>query len=332
MEQRERVLAALNGQPVDRVPLALWRHHHYQSQTAEGLARATVAFYRQYRPDLLALTPSLFYMAEAWGAAVRSFSSDDLPPVLAGAYVGRATDWRALAELKLAGSSLQREIDAVRLVRAELGPDVPLIVPLYSPLTTAHMLSNGRIVADLRSFSSDVRSGLATIAALTRDLARACLDAGADGYLWIKTLDGGGAREGLRAREQLRAREHRDFGQPFDLEVLEALASSAIRVLFLEGEHPLLDLADRYPVQAVCWETWRAAPSMADARRQMRRGMMGGINPTTLVEGTVEDVRAQVRAALEQSEGWHLVLAPTGPLPPRARNDLIAALHRAIRE
>ena len=323
MEQRERVLAALNGQPVDRVPLALWRHHHHQSQTAEGLARATAAFYRQYRPDLLVLRPSLFYMAEAWGAAVRSFSSDDLPPILAGAYVERATAWRALAEPELAGSSLQREIEAVRLVRAELGPDVPLIVPLYSPLTTAHMLSNGRIVDDLRSFSGDVRSGLATIAALTRDLARACLDAGADGYLWIKTLDGGG--------KDLRAREHRDFGQPFDLEVLEALASSAIRILFLEGEHPSLDLADRYPVQAVCWETWRAAPSMADARRQMRCGMMGGLNPATLVEGTVEEVRAQVRAALEQSEGWHLVLAPTGPLPPRARNDLIAAVHRAIR-
>jgi uroporphyrinogen-III decarboxylase len=104
-----------------------------------------------------------------------------------------------------------------------------------------------------------------------------------------------------------------------------------MRILFLEGERPLLDLVDRYPVQAVCWETWRAAPSMADARRRMRCGLMGGINPATLVDGTAEDVRAQVQAALEQSEGWHLVLAPTGPLPFRARNELIAVIHRAIR-
>jgi uroporphyrinogen decarboxylase len=335
MEQRERVLAALNGQPVDRVPLALWRHHHYQSQTAEGLARATVSFYRQYRPDLLVLTPSPVYMAEAWGADVRSFSSDDLPPYLASACVARATDWRALAEPGVDGSSLQREIDAVRLARAELGPDVPLIVPLYSPLTTANQLSNGRILADLRSFSNDVRSGLATIAALTRSFARACLDAGADGYLWIETLTGARgdlrARETLRARDGLRAREHRDFGQPFDLEVLEALPASAIRILFLEGERPPLDLADRYPVQAVCWENWRATPSMAEARRGMRCGLMGGINPTTLVGGTAEDVRAEVQAALDQSEGWHLVLSPTGPLPLRARNELVAAVHRAIR-
>ena len=323
MEQRERVLAALGGQPVDRVPLALWKHHHRQSQTAEGLARATVTFYRQYRPDLLVLTPSPFYLAEAWGADVRSFSDDDIPPYMAGAFVARATDWRGLPEPEVKDSSLRREIDALRQVRVELGPDVPLIVPLSSPLTTADLLSNGRIVADLRSFSEDVRSGLGVIASVTRAFAQACLEAGADGCLLTKKAPSGDA---------LRSREHRDFGQRFDLEILDALASCAIRILFLEGERPPLDLADRYPVQAVCWETWRAAPSIASARRQVRCGLMGGINPMTFVGGSVEDVRAQVRTALDQTGGWHLVLAPTGPLPPRSRKDLVAAVHRAIRE
>jgi uroporphyrinogen decarboxylase len=322
MEQRERVLAALNGQPVDRVPLALWRHHHRQSQTAEGLARATVAFYRQYRPDLLVLRPSPFYLAEAWGADVRSFSDDEVSPYLASAFVARATDWRALPEPDVSASSLQREIDALRRVRAELGPDVPLIVPIDSPLTIADQLSDGRILADLRSFANDVRSGLATLSAVTRRFARSCLDAGADGCLYVHALAG---------RDVLRARERRDLLR-FDLEVLDALASSAIRVLLMRGERPIVDLADRYPVQAVCWETWRADPSIASARRRMRCGVMGGINPMTLVDGSVEDVRAQVQAALEESEGWHLVLAPTGPLPVRARNDLIAVVHRMIRE
>jgi uroporphyrinogen-III decarboxylase len=109
------------------------------------------------------------------------------------------------------------------------------------------------------------------------------------------------------------------------------LAQSAIRILFLEGDRPSLELADRYPVQAVCWETWRSSPSIADAQREMRCGIMGGINPMTLVDGSVQEVHAQVRAALEQSGGWHLLLAPTGPLLPRSRDDLVAAMHRAIR-
>ena len=77
-------------------------------------------------------------------------------------------------------------------------------------------------------------------------------------------------------------------------------------------------------------ETWRAAPSLDSARRQVRCSLMGGIHPTTLVSGREADVRAQVRAALEQTQGWRLVLAPTGPLPPRARPELIAALREAV--
>ena len=37
------------------------------------------------------------------------------------------------------------------------------------------------------------------------------------------------------------------------------------------------------------------------------------------------DGAGQVRAALEETEGWRLLLAPTGPLTPRARPELLAA-------
>ena len=75
-----------------------------------------------------------------------------------------------------------------------------------------------------------------------------------------------------------------------------------------------------------------AAPSLASARRQLRLTLMGGINPTTFASGREADVQAQVRAALAQTEGWGLILAPTGPLPPRARPELIAALKDLLDE
>jgi uroporphyrinogen decarboxylase len=320
MDKRERVLAALEGRRVDRVPFTMWRHFYYQGQTADGLALATLDLYRRYAPDMVVLAPGPFYMAEAWGVDVRSFNSDDLAPYLAGPTVGRATDWRQLAELNVASSSLRREIEAVRKVRAGLDGNVPLAVLLYSPLTTADMLCNGRIIDDLRSFSNDVRRGLEVIARATRDLAAACLRAGADGYLFITRL----AR-----RDRLRSREYRDFGQQFDLQALDG-QDAAVRILHLEGEQPYLELADRYPVQVVCWETWRADPSMARARRQVRSGLMGGINPMTFVGGSVADLRAQVKDAIVQTGGWHLLVAPTGPLPIDAKDELLAATREVM--
>ena len=334
MDRRERVRAALAGARVDRIPLTLWQQHFFQAQTAEGLARATIHLYREYGPDLLVLTPTPFYLAQAWGIDVRTFSQDDVAPHLAGACVVRPTDWRGLPEPELRTSSVQRELAALRLVRDAVGPEVPLLLLVESPLTTADTLCNGRILDDMRTFGNDVRAGLRVVTAFTRAFVQAGLQAGADGLLFCSRWSG---RETPRGHA-FRAREFRDFCQPFDLEVLGVAASSTpasggpLNVLYLEGKGPNLDLAGRYPVQGVCWETWRAAPSLATARRQVRCGLVGGINPSTFVSGREADVAAQVQAAVAETGGWGLVLAPTGPLPPRARPELLAALRNLVGE
>ena len=325
MEKRERVLTALDGRRVDRLPFTVWRHHYFQDRTAEGLAEATVRFYQRHHLDMILFTPGPFYMAEAWGMDIRAFGNDDIPHYIVSPIVERAPDWRHLPEIDLETCSLQREIQAVRQVRQQLGQDdVPLIVQLLSPLTTADMLCNGRIVEDLRSFSNDLRSGLQVIATLTRDFALACLDAGADGFFFISRF---------ASRDKMRTREYRDFGQRFDAEVLEPLAdNAAIRLLCLEGENLFFDLADRYPVQAVCWETWRADLSMAAASRQVRCGLMGGLNPMVFAGGSAQDVRGEIAEAVSQTGGWHLLIAPSGPLPPGYDPTLVDAVYQAVQE
>jgi uroporphyrinogen decarboxylase len=324
MDKLERVLAALEGRRTDRVPFTMWQHRYFQCQTAQGLAASTIGFYQDYGPDLIVLAPGPFFLAEAWGADVRSFSTDDMPPYLAGPVVGRATDWRKLPELELSSSSLTRELEAVRLIRAQVGADrAPLIVPLFSPLMTANMLCSGRVVEDMRSFSNDLRSALEVIAIGTVAFGRACLDAGASGFMLVTDMAGNGI---------VRPREYRDFGQRFDLQVLEAIAQAPIRILRLVGEGVYLDLADRYPIHAVCWETWRSLPSLGGARRQVRCGLMGGLNPLAFAHGSVSDIRGQIGDALSQTGGWHLLLAPTGPLPVDARDELIAAVGSILGE
>ena len=39
MNKRERVDAALRGQPVDRVPISFWGHDYLREWSAEGLSR-----------------------------------------------------------------------------------------------------------------------------------------------------------------------------------------------------------------------------------------------------------------------------------------------------
>lgn len=322
MNKRERVLAAFEGRSVDRVPFTMWRHFFHQSQTTHGLARSTLQFYRDYDLDLIVLTPYLFYMAEAWGTDIRSFGSDTVTPYIVGPLIQRATDWRQLPGLDVDGSSLNREVEAVREVRAALNQDdAPLIVSIYSPLTIADMLCHGRVLQDMRSFSNDLRGGLQVIAAVTAVFAHACLEAGADGVMMVNRLAG---------RDQMRRREYRDFAMNFDLPVFNQLPDTALRVLYLDVEQPDLELIDRYPVQVVCWPTWRCDPSLSAARQQFRGTLMGGLNPMTFASGSIADLREQTRDAISQTGGWRLVLAPSGALPVDSRPDLLAAMRQLI--
>ena len=67
MSRRERILAAINRQPVDRVPYAVWRHFPTVDRSPAGLAQATLRFHERYGSDFLKITPRGGYAVEAWG-------------------------------------------------------------------------------------------------------------------------------------------------------------------------------------------------------------------------------------------------------------------------
>ena len=324
MNKRERIGAALAGRSVDRVPFCLWRHFYLQDRSAKNLSRGTLDFYRRFGTDLIVLAPGPFYVAEAWGLDLRSFGTDDVAPYLVEPYIERATEWRRLPGLDLAQSSLQREIEAVRLTRAGLGEeDVPLIVRIPSPLATADQLCNGRIRDDIRSYSNDVRLALEAIADVTARFALACLEAGADGYLFVTPF---------ASRERMRSREFRDFGLEYDLQVLKRLRTATVRILQFEVEHPFMDLVSRYPTYAVCWDTWRADPSMSTAREQLKGALMGGLNPLCFSDGASDDVRSQIVDAIEQTGGWKLIISPTGPVPANSHPEVLSAVGQVLED
>ena len=58
MNKRERLEAAIAGQSVDRVPVALWRHFPGDDQDPSDLAAATIAFQRRWDFDFVKVTPA----------------------------------------------------------------------------------------------------------------------------------------------------------------------------------------------------------------------------------------------------------------------------------
>src|SRR2546427_10523760 len=67
MTKRERVLAALRGDPVDRVPLSFWLHNFATENSAAGLAAETLRLARAFDWDFLKPQSRAQCFAEMWG-------------------------------------------------------------------------------------------------------------------------------------------------------------------------------------------------------------------------------------------------------------------------
>ena len=82
MTPRERVWAALRGDPVDRPPVSFWGHFYHREATAVDLVEATLEHQREYGWDWVKLNPRKHYHVEDWGVRYRYSGRAAEKPVL----------------------------------------------------------------------------------------------------------------------------------------------------------------------------------------------------------------------------------------------------------
>jgi uroporphyrinogen decarboxylase len=61
MNHQDRILACINGIPVDRPPLVLWRHFPVADQDPVEHSKATLDFQNRFDFDLIKVSPSSSY-------------------------------------------------------------------------------------------------------------------------------------------------------------------------------------------------------------------------------------------------------------------------------
>lgn len=326
MNKCERVYAALEGRPVDRVPLSLWRHFHKQDQTPTGLASATLAFYYKYDFDLIKLTPCGFYGIEDWGGQVAHSKDDDEPPHLKKPVIKKPEDWRNLSALNPTEGRYGAALEAVRLIRDQLDKDdAPVLMTVFSPMTLAYKMAGEALLEHLESHPTDVQIGLATIAETTSRFAGAALEAGADGIFFASQF----SRADMLSEQMCLS-----FVVRYDLIALERVKAQPVPlVLHLHGENIYFQTANQYPAHAVSWHNHETKPDLKEALSLTDKTLMTGLDRHLLEHGRPEDVVAQAREAIEKTGGKRLILAPACVIPtqtPLQNLDALAKFNRAL--
>lgn len=313
---RERVEAALRLDVADRPPAGAWGHAYDLEWDPVKLADFTVDRARKLAWDFVKFQPRATCFSEAFGASWRPSNHRLRGPRLESAAVeGGPEAWAGLhgdADAR----ALQDQVDSIGRVCAELGPDVPVIQTVFSPLTVAGYLVGkdpARAARDLKKTPELLRPALGVIADVLTVFASRSVRAGAAGIFF--------AISGYASADSMPEEVYRRDVLPYDRQVLEALPEAAwFNVLHLCGGRIHHGVSADLPVQAISWSiSNRGNPGLREVRDRYRRPVMGGVRQrTTLLSGSAAEIRKEARAALEETDGGKgLLLAPGCSVPPR---------------
>jgi uroporphyrinogen decarboxylase len=329
MNKRERVAAALRGDAVDRVPISFWGHNYLKEWSAAGLADAMLEPFRSYDWDYMKVNPRASYHVEDWGGELERANDPNKGPTFKRPAVTEPADFRRLRPLEPNQGVLGEQLEALRQIGAELKGEAPFVQTIFTPLSIAKYLVGNRPEPIRTAIADDpgaLRRVLDVIVETFAIYAQACIEAGADGIFFATT--------GWASKDALPEDDYRRWGRDYDLAVLEAFANrGSFNILHNCGDGIYFDLLTDYPVHAISWAaTLPGNPSLAEALQRTSKAVMGGVSEkTTLVDGTPEEVAAEVRAAIDETGGRRVLVAPGCSIAPRAPAENLIAAARAAR-
>lgn len=325
---KERIQACLDNQTLDRPPVALWRHFPVDDQDPKSLAEATLHFQRTYDFDLVKVTPASSFCAKDWGVEDQWIGHTEGTRQYTRRIIHDPHDWETLPPLDPTAPHLAGQLDCLRLIRAGLGPDTPLLQTIFSPLAQAKNLAgNDTLIAHLHLYPEAVLKGLATIAATTRRFVEACLDTGIDGVFY--------AIQHAQA-SLLTLAEYQTLGLPHDQEVLEPAQELWCNLLHLHGHAVYFSLLSpagtmsSFSFPIVNWHDRETFPSLSQAQELFSGVTCGGMRQDTLVYGNPAEVRREAADAIQQTNGKRFMLGTGCVVPVIASHGNILAARKSV--
>jgi uroporphyrinogen decarboxylase len=322
MEKRERLQAALRGEPVDRPPVALWRHFPVADQEPQAFADAVVEFQQRFDFDFVKITPASSYCVRDWGTEDVWEGDTEGTRRYTWHPVQNPGDWMRLPVLDPERGTLGEHLEAVARIRQAL-PEIPLVVTVFSPMAQAKKLAGSQqLLVHLRQAPEALARGLETIAESTRRFVRAALARGVDGIFYAVQH---------ASYLLLSPEEYQRFGRPYDQAILEEAAGAWLNILHLHGEAVMFDLFVDYPVAVWNWHDRETPPALAEAQRKVPGAVLGGLSrENVLVRGTPEQVMREAQEAFAQTGGRRFILGTGCVVPIHAPEINLRAARRAV--
>ena len=293
MTRMQRFHAAVAGEPVDRVPCTGWVHFITEELGGTEHALRHTRWVRDHDWDICKIVNDFHYPFPEGAERLRGVD-----------------DMLRFAPASLDEPAFAEELKAIRLLRAEFGPDMPIILTVFEPLRQIVRRAGMPSLQLILDNPQPALRMLDTVAETTARYMGAIRDAGCDGIFLACT---GGLRPPVRFG--LSDEHYARFVKPYERAMLEA-AAGMVRIVHAHGAPidvdrvidlpcEVLSLSDRLP----------GNPSLAQLRRKTDRCLMGGIDESRIHDMSQQELEEQIADAIRQLDGHKMILSPGCTLP-----------------
>ncbi len=232
---------------------------------------------------------------------------------------------RAIDQLSLREPIAPYVGDALRIVRAELAPEIALIGFGGAPLTLAAYLVEGSGSKEYERFRQFLRAEPEATHALLDKLTDLTIR-----YLRMQVEAGAQAIQLFDSWAGLHdARTYREFGVPYYKRIMKALEQTgAPRIFFALGASHLLDAIAEIPAEAIGVD-WRTG--LADARARLPgRTLQGNMDPAVLYADR-ETIAGEARRILDDGRAGPHVFNLGHGIWPTTPVDAVSHLVETVR-
>ena len=301
----ERIKRMLREQPVDRLPISFWAHNFARENSPVDLADETVRQFRLYDWDFIKVQSRASCFAEGWGNRYLRSTERAIPPKLKEWPIHTVADLKRIGPLEPESGALEEQLAALRMIRKEVGSEVPVLLTVFAPaMVLAYLVGESptRMLELIRSHPAETEAALATIRDAQAEYARACLRHGADGIFFaVKAC----------SSVQMTREEYGRFGLPYDRAVLDAAKGGWLNMLHLCGSHLYFEVVDDLPSQLLNFALDLGNPSLSQARDRANRAVIGGVSAKPRIRDlTPKQVVSEVEAALSDTGGVRMMIGP----------------------
>jgi len=307
LTKRERVLSAVRGDSVDRIPFSLWYHFRWlEFPSGEPLAEEELKFYKIYDPDFLKVMHDIPY---------------ELPEGIS--IIKEPEDWHKLDILSADTKNFSAQRSALDIIIKNLPDDGFVIDTIFSTFAYAEKLTGKKTMEHLKNNPKALHYGLEVIARSLANFVDSCRDIGLSGiYMALQGAN----------RDIMDSATYRQHFMPYDMIIWESARGFDFNILHLHGYELMFDVVKVFNPDVITWSNRLTPPSLELARKLYNGCIATGLNEEAIINYSPKDVKKEVIKTIIEAGAKKLIIAPGCAVPTETPKENLLAIRETLEE